>query len=60
MEKTSGPGDGGQPYRHYPFEDFRNGLDQNYHAKGGRAVRGGLFGLVQDRAAPLAVFRVGG
>ena len=26
-EEMSGPGDGGQSYRHHPFENFRHGLE---------------------------------
>jgi len=27
VEKTFGPGDGGQSYRHHPFADFRDGFE---------------------------------
>ena len=46
MEETLGPGDGGEPDHHYPFNDFRYGSEEDDDTEGGVGVVGGLAGLV--------------
>ena len=58
VEGTFGPGDGGQCYRHHPFQDVGDGFEQYYNVKGGRGVIGGLSRLVQDH--PVGDFQCGG
>ena len=48
VKEALGPGDGGQPHRHYPFQDLRYGFESDYDAEGGRGVVGGFARLVKD------------
>ena len=50
VKEASRPCDGRQSDRHYPFEDFRDGFEEDKDAEGGRGVVGGLAGLVQDHS----------
>jgi len=46
VEEASRSGGGGQSDCHYPFEDLRDGLEEDNDAEGGGGVVGGLAGLV--------------
>ena len=50
VEEAGSLGHAGESRIHYPLEDFRKGLEQDYNPEGrGRVIRG-LAGLVQHNA----------
>ena len=57
IEKVLESGQGGQPDCHYPFNNFRDGFEENNNTEGGGKSYETLPGL--SRTTPLAVFGEG-
>lgn len=46
-----------ESHGHNPFENFRDGFEEDDDAKRGRHILGGLAGVIQDH--PICVFEAG-
>ena len=48
VEEANTSGNGGETGDDNPFQDFGNGLKEDYNTEGGGRVVGGLAGFVED------------